>query len=52
LVGLFNVDLVATLFGEGSPLSRLIYVAVGLCALYSIYLSSRLSTKRAGSANP
>ena len=45
LVGLFNFDLVATLFGEQSMLSRIIYVAVGLSALYSLYLSSRMSKK-------
>lgn len=47
LVGLFNIDLVATLFGEGSLLSRIIYIAVGVSALYSIYLSSRMSSKHA-----
>jgi uncharacterized membrane protein YuzA (DUF378 family) len=45
LVGLFNFDLVATLFGEGSALSRVVYVAVGLSALYSLYMSARLSSK-------
>lgn len=46
LVGLFNVDLVATLFGEMSMLSRLVYVVVGLCALYAIYTSSKMSRTR------
>lgn len=46
LVGLFDIDLVATLFGSGSALSRIIYVLVGLSALYSIYLGSRMSSKR------
>jgi uncharacterized membrane protein YuzA (DUF378 family) len=36
LVGLANVDLVAALFGSGSVLSRLVYVVVGLSALYQI----------------
>jgi uncharacterized protein len=36
LVGLANVDLVAALFGDGSGLSRLVYVVVGLSALYQI----------------
>lgn len=40
LVGLFNVDLLATLFGELSTLTRALYVLVGLSALYSIYLSA------------
>jgi uncharacterized membrane protein YuzA (DUF378 family) len=45
LVGLFDFNLVAALFGEGSPLARVIYVAVGLSALYSLYMSARLSSK-------
>ncbi len=36
LVGLVGVDLVATLFGEFGALSRLVYVAVGLSALYQV----------------
>lgn len=43
LVGLFNVDLVATLFGEMSFLSRIVYALVGLSALYAIYTSSKMS---------
>jgi uncharacterized protein len=43
LVGLFNFDLVATLFGEMSALSRIVYVVVGLSALYTIYTSSKMS---------
>ena len=47
LVGLFNYDLVAGLFGTQSALSRVVYVLVGLSALYSIYTSSKMaSTKR------
>lgn len=36
LVGLFNFDLVAAIFGAGSVLSRLVYIVVGLCALYQL----------------
>ena len=36
LVGLANSDLVAALFGEMSPLSRLVYLLVGLSALWQI----------------
>lgn len=36
LVGLANFDLVAALFGEMSPLSRIVYVLVGLSALWQI----------------
>lgn len=34
LVGFFGFDLVATLFGDASFLSRLVYALVGACALY------------------
>lgn len=34
LVGAANFDLVATLFGEMSPLSRVVYLLVGLSAVY------------------
>lgn len=45
LIGLFDFNLVATLFGEESAISRIIYIAVGLSALYSLYMSARLSSK-------
>jgi len=34
LVGLFNFDLVAAIFGEGAALSRLVYTLVGLAAVF------------------
>jgi uncharacterized membrane protein YuzA (DUF378 family) len=34
LVGFANFDLVATLFGDASPLSRIVYCLVGLAALF------------------
>lgn len=46
MVGLFNVDLVATLFGTQTPLSRIVYVLVGLSALYSIYTSSKMAASK------
>lgn len=46
LVGLFDFDLVAALFGEGSALSRVVYTLVGLSALYSIYTASKMSSNR------
>lgn len=42
LVGAFNFDLVAAIFGEMSTLSRIIYVLVGLSALYLIYTGTKL----------
>lgn len=37
LVGLLNFDLVATIFGDMSLLSKIVYDLVGLSALYMIY---------------
>lgn len=45
LIGLFNMDLVALLFGTQTPLSRIVYVLVGLAALYSIYTSTKMATR-------
>jgi uncharacterized membrane protein YuzA (DUF378 family) len=36
LVGLFGFDLVAALFGEMTLLSRVVYAAVGVSALWQI----------------
>jgi hypothetical protein len=36
LVGLFEFDLVAALFGEMSLLSRIVYILVGLSGLWQI----------------
>jgi len=45
LVGLFNFDLVAALFGEMSALSRIVYSLVGLAALWCIYTASKLGSR-------
>lgn len=37
LVGLFSFDLVAAIFGQLSVLSRIIYVLVGISAVYMIF---------------
>jgi uncharacterized membrane protein YuzA (DUF378 family) len=34
LVGVFNFDLVAAIFGAGSVISRIVYAIVGVCAVY------------------
>ena len=39
LVGLFKFDLVATIFGTGSALARIVYIVVGLSAVYMIYFA-------------
>ena len=36
LVGLAGFDLVAAIFGQMSPLSRIVYMLVGLSALWQI----------------
>mgnify|MGYP001263464552 CR=1 FL=1 len=41
LIGFFRFDLVAAIFGEMTFLARLIYIIVGLAALYEV-----LSIKR------
>ena len=42
LVGFFDFNLVAFLFGNLSWLSRIIYAVVGLCGLYLISLYGRI----------
>ena len=42
LIGLFSFDLVATLFGEMSMLSRIVYSLVGISGLISIGLYSKI----------
>lgn len=41
LVGLFNFDLVAAIFGEMSTISRAVYSLVGLAAVYMIYFATK-----------
>lgn len=45
LVGLFKFDLVAAIFGSMSMLARIIYVLVGLAAIYTIALASKVGKK-------
>lgn len=46
LVGLFDFDLVAFLFGAMTGISRVVYVLVGLSALYAVYFCSKMSSDR------
>lgn len=46
LIGLFEFNLVATLFGDMTPVSRIVYVVVGLSALYSIYSTIKVGRDR------
>ncbi|MFH1772864.1 MAG: DUF378 domain-containing protein [Patescibacteria group bacterium] len=45
LVGLFSFDLVATIFGYMSVLSRIVYVLVGLSAVYVLASLGKLARK-------
>jgi hypothetical protein len=45
LVGAFGFDLVATIFGDMSGLSRIVYVLVGVSALYVAFTSTKLARK-------
>lgn len=42
LIGFFDFNLVATVFGSMSWLSRIIYAIVGICGLYLISFYMRL----------
>lgn len=42
LVGLFNFDLVASIFGEMTAMSRIVYVLVGISAIVVLATSFRL----------
>lgn len=50
LVGWINYNLVDSLFGVGSVLSRVIYAIVGMASLYCIYTVVKLSTRQAAKA--
>ncbi len=41
LVGLFDFNLVSAIFGEATMITRLIYILVGLSAIWQIYPFSR-----------
>lgn len=38
LIGVFDFNLVATIFGDNSAISRIIYTLVGISGLINIYL--------------
>jgi uncharacterized membrane protein YuzA (DUF378 family) len=45
LVGLLDIDLVATLFGQGTTLSRIVYILVGLAAVYGFVTMTKLGRR-------
>jgi len=48
LFGVFQFDLVATIFARAYVVARIIYVLVGIAAIYVAALSSRLAKKVGG----
>jgi hypothetical protein len=47
LVGLAEFDLVATIFGDMSALSRVVYALVGISAVYTLFSALSKSGKTA-----
>lgn len=45
LIGFFKFDLVASIFGDLTAISRIIYSLVGLSALYMAVISASLAKK-------
>ena len=45
LYGLFRFDLVAAIFGPVTLVSRIVYVLVGLAAIYLLALAGKLNKK-------
>ena len=45
LIGFFDFDLVSTLFGQMSLLSRIIYAVVGIGGLYAISYYGRMNSE-------
>ncbi len=43
LVGIFDFNLVTTIFGDMSTLSRIVYALVGLSAVYLAAISTKLA---------
>lgn len=51
LVGLFDFDLVAAIFGADTFLANMVYAIVGLAAIYSLYLFKPVSQDHVDHAN-
>jgi uncharacterized membrane protein YuzA (DUF378 family) len=46
LVGLFDFNLVDSLFGAGSMLAKVVYILVGLAAVYAIFAMFMKTSKK------
>ena len=42
IVGLFSIDVLATIFGDMAPLTRILYVLIGLSAVYRIAMWAKV----------
>ena len=45
LIGFFRFDLIASLFGQLSAISRIIFAIVGIAGIYSLILFWKLKTE-------
>jgi uncharacterized membrane protein YuzA (DUF378 family) len=45
LVGIFNFDVVAAIFGVMSVISQIVYILVGLSALYLVFIVGKFARK-------
>jgi len=45
LVGIFKFDLVAWIFGDMSVVSRVVYILVGIAAVYMAIIAAKLGKK-------
>lgn len=45
LVGVFKFDLVKAIFGDMTIISRIIYIVVGIAAIYTIFILVKLCSK-------
>ena len=43
LVGVFSFDLVAAIFGDMSALSRIVYVIIGISAIYILTIMPKIA---------
>jgi uncharacterized membrane protein YuzA (DUF378 family) len=45
LVGIADFNLVAAIFGDDSAISRIVYILVGLSALWTIYTATKVGSR-------
>ena len=46
LVGIFDYNVVAALFGDKTAITRLVYALVGIAALYGVYMAVKIASRR------